>query len=1054
MTAAADGIAGPGQPLEPGIRDTLSTSFGHDFSPVRVHVGPAAAHAATSLGAKAYAVGNDVAFAHGAYDPLSQSGRALIAHELAHVVQHRGLPRAANYSRAGEASKPLERQADAAAARWQHGLPRGWTWQRATEPFVGRADSNWTAPPSPYKVPYADGERTITEEQWSADNHVVRINMGDFVVPQEKGPWGARYDAIARGGGLQAVTDVSSSRIRAALWEQRAPTPELRRLWLLRVQWPSAQAGTWWEEAGGNPNPPGQFEPKAGGSPAQIDHIVELQLGGSNVPENLAPHTAADNEASGRNIWRTMRATAQAAATTLSARHPRIPLRQLILSFSSASQQPGYPDVSALPALPAAADQRAAAIAARKGVATKALRVHNTALADLAAGTRPSAADRAAVATAHDALPNYPIVAGPNPATLKVSATPAGTDLIENSDVPQNHAARELIPGLTLEKLTRQGGRRPQHVITAWLNSPKHPVREGTRLPLTIANEAQQQIPLLVNDPNGTGRLSVVGASKAVQFTYPYLSTGTLALRMTEQGLAGQGTLTPSVPLLRRVPITVEVDNTGLRGSVTADPNKLSFPPFRVTEAAVTVNLGPQLSVGGRVAFALGQIVTGEATAGLDAQGFFARGTVRGHIPGLDEATGQVDYRPATGPTGFVVARASRPSGLVRGGEVRVDFANNAWTVSGQLDLMLPGNSPAKLSVRQRGNDIVYRGEARLNVPGLRPVDVDLSYDGTRVAGSARTTFTLLGATGDLTLRYLDGRFSGEGNVELRRGRFTGKLTARLDQEGRISGSGQGSLEIRPGLVGTVGVTYSPDRRLRVTGEMRFPPYQFMDQHGAVYTIFRRNIEIPIFAIPLGIGSVGLVATIGGSLVARYSYGPGVIRDMVISAGFEPLEENPNVELSAGAKLVIPAQAGLELGIRAGIGASVAIASATGGITVTGGLLLRGGLEADAQLRYARNVLTFDASAQIKVQPVLTLRIEADILIEALVGGPWRFPYELASYSYPLDAEFGMIVPFHYQSDQPLRLPSVSDIRWITPNIDVQALARQIAGQVRTGLGF
>jgi hypothetical protein len=117
-------------------------------------------------------------------------------------------------------------------------------------------------------------------------------------------------------------------------------------------------------------------------------------------------------------------------------------------------------------------------------------------------------------------------------------------------------------------------------------------------------------------------------------------------------------------------------------------------------------------------------------------------------------------------------------------------------------------------------------------------------------------------------------------------------------------------------------------------------------------------------------------------------------------------------------------------------------------------VLLRGGLDAAARLAYARNVLTFDTSARISVQPVLTLRIDADILIEAALGGPWRFPYELASYSYSTGLEFGMIAPFHYQSDQPLRLPQASDIQWIVPQIDVSALADRLAGQVRSGLGI
>jgi hypothetical protein len=60
----------------------------HDFGQVRVH---ADSEAATSANARAFAVGSDLVFAPGQYDPATVSGRRLLAHELAHVVQqHRG----------------------------------------------------------------------------------------------------------------------------------------------------------------------------------------------------------------------------------------------------------------------------------------------------------------------------------------------------------------------------------------------------------------------------------------------------------------------------------------------------------------------------------------------------------------------------------------------------------------------------------------------------------------------------------------------------------------------------------------------------------------------------------------------------------------------------------------------------------------------------------------------------------------------------------------------------------------------------------------------------
>jgi hypothetical protein len=80
-------VAGPGRPLEPQFRRRFETDLGLDLGPVRVHTHPAASASARALGAKAYTIGSDIAFAPGAYQPASGSGRELLAHELAHVAQ-------------------------------------------------------------------------------------------------------------------------------------------------------------------------------------------------------------------------------------------------------------------------------------------------------------------------------------------------------------------------------------------------------------------------------------------------------------------------------------------------------------------------------------------------------------------------------------------------------------------------------------------------------------------------------------------------------------------------------------------------------------------------------------------------------------------------------------------------------------------------------------------------------------------------------------------------------------------------------------------------------
>jgi hypothetical protein len=83
-------LAHPGTPLEPALRQQMEQRFGHDFSRVRVHVGPAAEQSARELNASAYTLGRDVVFGASQFEPRTQQGQRLIAHELTHVVQQSG----------------------------------------------------------------------------------------------------------------------------------------------------------------------------------------------------------------------------------------------------------------------------------------------------------------------------------------------------------------------------------------------------------------------------------------------------------------------------------------------------------------------------------------------------------------------------------------------------------------------------------------------------------------------------------------------------------------------------------------------------------------------------------------------------------------------------------------------------------------------------------------------------------------------------------------------------------------------------------------------------
>jgi Domain of unknown function (DUF4157) len=76
----------PGRPLDAVTRAFFEPRFGQDFGSVRVHDDALAAQSARAVGARAYTVGNDIAFAD-TVDTGSERGRRLIAHELTHTIQ-------------------------------------------------------------------------------------------------------------------------------------------------------------------------------------------------------------------------------------------------------------------------------------------------------------------------------------------------------------------------------------------------------------------------------------------------------------------------------------------------------------------------------------------------------------------------------------------------------------------------------------------------------------------------------------------------------------------------------------------------------------------------------------------------------------------------------------------------------------------------------------------------------------------------------------------------------------------------------------------------------
>src|SRR6202162_2237447 len=119
--------SGGGAPLDKDAGGVMESRLGADFGDVRVHTDAKASDSARSVQAYAYTVGSDVVFQSGKYEPDSESGKRMLAHELTHVVQQRSGPVAGTPAPGGiqitHPSDRFEQAAESSADRVMSSAP-------------------------------------------------------------------------------------------------------------------------------------------------------------------------------------------------------------------------------------------------------------------------------------------------------------------------------------------------------------------------------------------------------------------------------------------------------------------------------------------------------------------------------------------------------------------------------------------------------------------------------------------------------------------------------------------------------------------------------------------------------------------------------------------------------------------------------------------------------------------------------------------------------------------------------------------------------------------
>lgn len=328
-----DVLGSPGRPLDAHTRSFMESRFGHDFGSVRVHDDTYAIDSARAVNAAAYTVGNHIAFDRGQYRPETHVGRQLLAHELAHTVQQSGLRCAGRDVKLGGATEShLEMEAAAAAVGAGSEAHAPSLLSRAHAPLLSRQPAD---PPAPEAtgIPTAslqsaeDPEKRVWEKVPASDpvaklgvTHWSKLPAGDikprvrafrlksFPLSPKKGPVLKIWQAHAKEGALESTIDTSGTVVRAGQKQGWPSTDVLRDYWLQKVRWDATSAPKNWEAAGGDPSK--TFNPKVKGQTCHIDHIVELQIGGTNIKENMQVLDGPENMESGRETFSVLKTKA------------------------------------------------------------------------------------------------------------------------------------------------------------------------------------------------------------------------------------------------------------------------------------------------------------------------------------------------------------------------------------------------------------------------------------------------------------------------------------------------------------------------------------------------------------------------------------------------------------------------------------------------------------------------------------------------------------------------------------------------------------------------
>lgn len=992
--------AGRGDALPDTLRTRLEGQFGRDLSGVRVHTDTEADALAKEYRAEAFTVGNDVYFASGRFAPQSPDGMKLLAHELTHVVQQDS----------GTVARQIMRKpaATAAATAAVDHSAKTITIPTLQVPSYARKAG---AIPQPLDLPRNPTRPDDQRKVWS-DGIMA---TGGYAEAVKKGVNTKRGIRHAKTNKMIHVIKPKSSDTYIIGDIDSLPAKVTLPRW----------------------NKGGAF------SSYDVDHIREMQLGGTNVLSNMEMLDSSANRSSGSLI------------------------RAEVVSKLNAAIQPEVgkgKHWKKAPDLKKVQSEYQVSFTATSPTLKVAGNPNNYWSVDavstgqhLDATTTLTAAQINAKNLIGDDthLIIYPRAGGGS--AHKIGWQPT-------TNTPTAFNGKGLFKNFEATAITYSPG--AGGTITGTKKFGKD-LLESKQVTWKLVEMEGMDYTVYVDKASVTA-----GLAKA---TAPGMSPVTLnEVDLDDKGaIFASGVLQPDLPLLQGLSLDLTIEDDQVWLSKTFSGEELKFPgPIQVMGSTLTVSAGTGgLKVEGDVDYEITRLgqgkITGMGSFGADTGVGFG---VKGYFE-LDKQVFDGEARIEAGyekEAFWLKGHLSIAEGKIQGiqsASIDAAYEKDSFSATGTVVPKIPAVDAATLSIEYSeaaglkfAGDVGFKSnplisEGKLHVEAQQPPD----GAGFKVKGSGQAKPNIPGVASNLSAEYDDGAFTATFEGAYTKGMLTGNISVgvtnrSVDENGQLGalgdpeaplvvfGSGSATLRLAPWLQATAGIRFSPTGEVTVSGEIGLP--------GEIQLFPRQEIDKTLFSLATQIPIVpGVVAEVGGNLKAQAGIGPGVLDQLKLAVEYNPAHEE-NTHITGDAHVKVPADAGLRLAARAGIGLGITGASATGGIELGGALGIDGAAEAGVHVDWMPSRgLTIDANAAFHAQPRFKFDVSGYVSVSALGFSVYDNSWELAAFEVGSDLRFGVNFPVHYVEGEPFSV-SLDDVEFEVPDVDPSAMIDQVASEI------